>query len=64
MASDPGTPTLDQLRVFQTVVDVGSFAGAARKLNRATSVISYSISNLEAQLASRCSTANRRGSLN
>ena len=50
MASDPGTPTLDQLRVFQTVVDVGSFAGAARKLNRATSVISYSISNLEAQL--------------
>jgi DNA-binding transcriptional LysR family regulator len=50
MASDPGTPTLDQLRVFLTVVDVGSFAGAARKLNRATSVISYSISNLEAQL--------------
>jgi len=50
MASDPGTPTLDQLRVFLTVIDVGSFAGAARKLNRATSVISYSISNLEAQL--------------
>src|SRR5437016_3952035 len=50
MSSDPGTPTLDQLRVFLTVVDVGSFAGAARKLNRATSVISYSISNLETQL--------------
>jgi DNA-binding transcriptional LysR family regulator len=50
MGSDPGTPTLDQLRVFLTVVDVGSFAGAARKLNRATSVISYSISNLETQL--------------
>lgn len=50
MGSDPGTPTIDQLRVFLTVVDVGSFAGAARKLNRATSVISYSISNLEAQL--------------
>src|SRR3981189_2031164 len=50
MSSEPGTPTLDQLRVFLTVVDVGSFAGAARKLNRATSVISYSISNLEAQL--------------
>src|SRR6516164_1158251 len=48
--SDPGTPTLDQLRVFLTVVEVGSFAGAARRLGRATSVISYSISNLEAQL--------------
>src|SRR3954471_15486239 len=50
MGSDPGTPTLDQLRVFLTVVDVGSFAGAARKLGRATSVVSYSIANLEAQL--------------
>ena len=50
MISEPGTPTLDQLKVFITVVDVGSFAGAARKLNRATSVISYSIGNLEAQL--------------
>lgn len=47
---NPGTPTLDQLRVFLTVVDVGSFAGAARKLGRATSVISYSMANLEAQL--------------
>jgi DNA-binding transcriptional LysR family regulator len=50
MSSDPGTPTLDQLRVFLTVVDVGSFAGAGRKLHRATSVISYSIANLESQL--------------
>src|SRR5262245_34972714 len=50
MPSDPGTPTLDQLRVFLAVVDVGSFAGAARKLHRATSVISYSIANLESQL--------------
>jgi DNA-binding transcriptional LysR family regulator len=50
MSSDPGTPTLDQLRVFLTVVDVGSFAGAARKLGRATSVVSYTIANLESQL--------------
>jgi len=50
MVAEPGTPTLDQLRVFLTVVDVGSFAGAARRLGRATSVISYSIANLEAQL--------------
>lgn len=48
--SDPGTPTFDQIRVFLTVVDTGSFAGAARKLGRATSVISYSIANLEMQL--------------
>jgi DNA-binding transcriptional LysR family regulator len=50
MSSAPGTPTLDQLQVFLTVIDVGSFAGAARKLGRATSVVSYSIANLEAQL--------------
>jgi len=50
MISDPGTPTLDQLKVFLTVVEVGSFAGAARKLHRATSVVSYTIANLENQL--------------
>lgn len=50
MSTEPGTPTLDQLQVFLTVVEVGSFAAAARKLGRATSVISYSIANLEAQL--------------
>ncbi|MFC5556178.1 LysR family transcriptional regulator [Methylobacterium iners] len=48
--TEPGTPTLDQLKVLLAVVDTGSFAGAARKLNRATSVISYSVANLEAQL--------------
>ncbi len=45
-----GTPTLDQLRVFLCVVEAGSFAAAGRRLNRATSVISYSVANLEAQL--------------
>ncbi len=33
-----------------SVVETGSFAAASRKLNRATSVISYTIANLEAQL--------------
>jgi DNA-binding transcriptional LysR family regulator len=46
----PGTPTFDQLRVFLAVVETGSFAAAARALNRAVSVISYGIGNLEAQL--------------
>ncbi|MBJ3775961.1 LysR family transcriptional regulator [Acuticoccus mangrovi] len=45
-----GTPTLDQLRVFLAVVEAGSFAGAARRLHRATSVVSYTIANLETQL--------------
>ncbi|HWU78634.1 MAG TPA: LysR family transcriptional regulator [Caulobacter sp.] len=49
MAS-PGVPTLEQLRVFLAVVDAGSFAGAGRRLNRAISVISYGVSNLEDQL--------------
>ena len=47
---NPGTPTFDQLRIFLAIVETGSFAGAGRRLNRATSVISYGIANLEAQL--------------
>jgi DNA-binding transcriptional LysR family regulator len=50
MTSDPGQPTLDQLQVFVTVTEAGSFAAAARRLGRATSVVSYTIANLEAQL--------------
>lgn len=49
MAS-PGTPTFDQLRIFLAVAESGSFAAAGRILNRATSVISYGIDNLEAQI--------------
>jgi DNA-binding transcriptional LysR family regulator len=59
MSSDPGTPTLDQLRVFLAVVEEGSFAAAARKLGRATSVVSYSIANLEAQLGVSLTDAGR-----
>ena len=43
-------PTFDQLRIFLAIVDTGSFAAAGRKLNRAVSVISYGVANLEAQL--------------
>ena len=51
--TEPGTPTLDQLRLFTAVVDHGSFGAAARRLNRAVSVVSYGIANLEAQLGVR-----------
>ncbi|WP_158808275.1 LysR family transcriptional regulator [Beijerinckia sp. L45] len=47
---EPGTPTFDQLRVFLAVVEAGTLAGAARRLGRATSAISYAIDNLEAVL--------------
>lgn len=47
---DVGQPTLDQLRLFLAVADEGSFNGAARKLGRAISVVSYGITALEAQL--------------
>ncbi|MCT8989080.1 LysR family transcriptional regulator [Chelativorans sp. SCAU2101] len=43
-------PTLDQLQVFLAVAETGSFSAAARALNRAQSVVSYTIANLEAQL--------------
>jgi len=47
---EPRNPTLDQIQVFLAIAEAGSFTAAAAKLNRATSVISYAIANLEAQL--------------
>jgi DNA-binding transcriptional LysR family regulator len=46
----PGSPSLDQLKVFLTVVETGSFAAAGRRLGRATSAVSYTIASLERQL--------------
>jgi DNA-binding transcriptional LysR family regulator len=48
--ANPVAFSLDQLHVLLTVVETGSFASAARRLNRATSAISYAIDTLEAQL--------------
>jgi DNA-binding transcriptional LysR family regulator len=45
--SEPGLPTLDQLRVFAAVAETGSFSAAARRLKRAQSAVSYAIANLE-----------------
>ncbi len=42
--------TLDQLRIFTTAAEARSFSAAGRRLNRAQSVISQSLANLEAQL--------------
>jgi len=53
MNPETGSPTLEQLRVLIAVAEIGSFAGAARKLRRVTSVVSYTIANLEAQLGVR-----------
>ncbi|MEO1221097.1 MAG: LysR family transcriptional regulator [Pseudomonadota bacterium] len=46
-----GDPSLDHLRIFLAVVEEGSFGGAARRMNRAVSAVSYGIAQLEAQLA-------------
>lgn len=45
--------SLDQLRTFIAAVDEGNFSAAARKLNRAQSVVSDMISNLEGQMGVR-----------
>jgi DNA-binding transcriptional LysR family regulator len=42
--------SLDQLRTFIAAVDEGSFSAAARKLLRAYSVVSETVSNLEDQI--------------
>jgi DNA-binding transcriptional LysR family regulator len=46
----PAYPSVDQLLVLLAVVEEGSFTGAARRLRRVTSAISYAIDTLEAQL--------------
>ena len=45
--------SLDQLRTFIAAVDEGSFSAASRKLLRAQSVVSETISNLEDQIGVR-----------
>ena len=45
-----GEPTLDQLRIFLAVEEEGSFGGAARRMGRAISAISYGVQQMEAQL--------------
>lgn len=42
--------SIDQLLVFATTVDSGSFSGAARALNRAQSAITYTMQKLEDQI--------------
>lgn len=42
--------TLDQLRVFVTVAESGSFRSGAERLSRVQSAISHAIANLEAEL--------------
>ena len=42
--------SLDQIRIFIAAADTGSFSAAARRLNRAQSVVSQTIANLEVQL--------------
>ena len=48
--SEPGLPSIDQLKVFLAVVEAGSFTAAAKRLGRAVSAVSYTIANLEQQL--------------
>jgi len=42
--------SLDQLRIFIAAVEEGSFSAASRKLRRAQSVVSQTVSNLEQQI--------------
>lgn len=50
MLGTVNSPTLDQLRILVTVADAGSFTAAARRMNRAQSVVSYALANLETTL--------------
>jgi DNA-binding transcriptional LysR family regulator len=52
--------SLDQLRTFIAAAEEGSFSAAGRRLNRAQSVISQTLANLEAQLGLRLFDRERR----
>jgi DNA-binding transcriptional LysR family regulator len=58
--SETGLPSLDHLRVLTVIVDEGSFSAAARRLNRAQSVVSYAVATLEAQLGLRLLDRSQR----
>lgn len=45
-----GEPSLDHLRIFIAVEEEGSFGGAARRMGRAVSAISYGIAQMEGEL--------------
>jgi DNA-binding transcriptional LysR family regulator len=47
---DRNALSLDQLRVFATIVEHGGFAAAARRLNRAQSAITYAVQKLETEI--------------
>lgn len=40
----------ENIELFITVLDTGSFSAAARKLNRVPSAVSMAVANLEAEL--------------
>src|ERR1700691_3101153 len=42
--------TFDQIQLLLAVIDEGSFSGAARKLRRAQSAVTYGIQRLEEQV--------------
>lgn len=50
MLQDISALTLDQILLFVTVAEAGSFSAAARQLDRAQSTVSYGVSQLESQL--------------
>lgn len=52
--------TLDQLRTFIAAAEEGSFSAAGRKLRRAQSVVSQTLSNLEGQFGVKLFDRSRR----
>jgi DNA-binding transcriptional LysR family regulator len=52
--------SFDQLRTFIVAVEEGSFSAAGRRLNRAQSVVSQTLANLEAQLGIRLFDRDKR----
>lgn len=55
-----GSLTLDQLLLFVTVAEAGSFTEAARRLDRVQSTVSHGVAQLEAQLGVQLFDRSRR----
>lgn len=44
----------ENIELFLSVLDTGSFSAAARKLNRVPSAVSMAVANIEAELGYLC----------
>ena len=59
--TEPGLPTFDQLRIFLTIVDTGSFTKAAGRVFKTQSAVSMQMRRLEERVGKQLFIKDGRG---